>query len=134
MNEWARRRERALATRAAKQAAVQDRLAALRDAGQLELFRRPVVPPPLASRRPPTAPPGLRADAVMRPCALPRRPPGQEDRLDPLRLAVNDYVDCRHPGFYWFEHFRLIQAKGEVVEVAPEALEVLLALAGRTPP
>jgi hypothetical protein len=46
MSEWARRRERAIAAKAAKQAAVQDRLAALRDAGQLELE---LVPPPRAT-------------------------------------------------------------------------------------
>ena len=58
MNEWARRRERYLAAKAWKQAAVQDRLAALHDAGQLELFRRPDVTPPPASRRPPMPRPG----------------------------------------------------------------------------
>ena len=43
MTEWARRQERAFWAKVRQQAAVQEKLDALRAAGQLDLFGRPAV-------------------------------------------------------------------------------------------
>jgi hypothetical protein len=58
-------------------------------------------------------------------------PPCREDLPGRPRLAADVYLDLRHPGLFWFEHLGLIRAEREWVEVAPGALDILLALAGR---
>jgi hypothetical protein len=53
------------------------------------------------------------------------------ERPAPLRLPADVYLDLRHAGLFWFEHFGLIRAEGDAVEIEPRALDVLRALAGR---